>query len=62
MKLTERTEVLTRQVSTPDRPATEGVKFSAPTFKASTVIIDFTRWVDMGYPNQIVVTISVPSR
>jgi len=60
--LTEITETLDRQVSTPDRPATEGVRFSSPRFKASTVVIDFTRWVDMGYPNQIVLTITLPDR
>lgn len=58
MKLTERTEILTREVSTPDRPAIEGVRFSSTAYKASTVIIDFTRWVDMGYPNKISVNIT----
>lgn len=61
MILTSQEEILDRVVSDPDRPAHQGVRFSSSGFKASTVMIDFTRWVDMGYPNQIKVTIQ-PAR
>ncbi len=56
-----RTEILPREVSVPDQPHKE-VTFSSKAFGASTVTIDFTRWVDMGYPNQVVVTVSPAPR
>lgn len=56
MRLTESTEELTREVSMPDRTH-EGVKFSSPTHGSSTVTLNFTRWVDMGYPNKVIVTV-----
>lgn len=56
-------EVLERELSTPDRPARDGVTFSSTSYKASTVTIDFTRWVDMNYPNQIRLVVEpVPRR
>ncbi len=59
MRLASTSEILTREVSVPDQ-AHKGVTFSSKSFKSSTVTIDFTRWVDMGYPNQLVVRISRP--
>ncbi len=59
MKLTSTTEILTREVSVPDE-SHRGVRFSSTRFGSSTVEIDFARWVDMRYPNKIVLTISVP--
>lgn len=57
MKLMSISETLTREVAMPDQ-AHKGVTFSSPSFKASTITLDFARWVDMGYPNQIVVTVA----
>lgn len=59
MKLASTTETLTREVAVPDQPH-KGVTFSSKAHGSSSVTIDFTRWVDMRYPNQIVVTISRP--
>ncbi len=62
MMLTEHIAVLNREVSMPDQ-SHKGVTFSSTTYGAPTVTIDFSRWVDMRYPNQIEVRISpVPRR
>ncbi len=55
--LTEKTEIL----EVTEAHHSRGVTFSAATFKASTVTVDFTRWIDMGKPARIVVTIT-PAR
>lgn len=55
-------EVLERELSTPEKPARDGVTFSSTNHKASTVTIDFARWADMGYPNQIRTVIEPVSR
>ena len=59
MRLLSTSEILTREVHMPDQPH-KGVTFSSTRFGSSTVTIDFTKWVDMGYPNEIVATISRP--
>lgn len=59
MRLTSTTETLTREVHVPDQPH-KGVTFSSRAHASSSVTMDFTRWADMRYPNQIVVTISRP--
>lgn len=51
--LTEKTEILEMQ-----DPKLDGVTFSSTHHKASTVTIDFVRWLDMGRPAKIVVTIT----
>lgn len=53
-RLTDKTEVLTLSVI----DTHEGVTFSSTGYLASTVVIDFVRWVDMGQPGKIVVTIT----
>lgn len=57
MRLAKSTEELTREVSTPDQ-AHKGVKFSSLSHGSSEVTLSFTRWVDMHYPNKIVVEIT----
>ncbi len=55
--LTEKTEIL----EVTEAHHSRGVTLSAATFKASTVTIDFARWLEMGRPPKIVVTIT-PAR
>jgi len=57
MRLAKSTEELTREVATPDQPH-QGVKFSSTAHGSTEVIMDFTRWVDMRYPNKIIVEIT----
>lgn len=54
MALTEKTEVLDLDTVDPR----DGVKFSSTHFHASTVTIDYVRWIDMGRPAKIAVTIT----
>ena len=61
MKLLSTSETLTREVHMPDRPH-EGVTFSSTRFQSSSVTIAFSKWVEMGYPNEVVATISLPDQ
>lgn len=58
MKLTETTETLVRQTHDPHVMQRDGVTFSSPAHHASSVQIDFTRWMDMGLPEKILLTIT----
>lgn len=60
MKLVSTSETLNREVAVPSDLPRKGVTFSSTSSQSSSVTIDFTRWVDMGYPNQLVVRISRP--
>lgn len=53
-RLTDKTEVLNLSVI----DTRKGVTFSSTGYLASTVVVDFVRWVDMGQPGKIVVTIT----
>lgn len=55
--LTEKTEILDMT----EAYIKTGVKFGSTSYKSSQVTIDFVRWLDMGRPWQIVVTIT-PAR
>lgn len=57
MHLVGKKEVLDLQGEPSQR---DGVTFSSTAYLASTITLNFVRWVDMGSPRQIVATIELP--